>query len=405
MKKITILILFFTINLNAQWNSTYPNLSVNGEPFSMYFINENIGFLGGTLNSTTPALTKTIDGGNNWTWLTLPTNNYTQIKSIYFSDINNGFISTDNQNINFKTVDGGTNWSTVFCQTDYPGKLYFKDSLNGFFYSNQSFTNNFSYTNNGGSSWTPVTTFIGSIESISFPNPASNVGYLMNSSGDIYKTQNNGVNWTLISQGSATSFFTSLFFTSELTGYRLSTSIGLEKTTDGGITWSLINQVTGKNVIFTNGTKCYVTGFNNTANTNEIYEGTDSNSGILPLTLMTGTNIPIFNFDYINIIQFPSQDIGYALSTNKILYKLNTLLGTQETILINPQIFPNPTNGILNISAENIADKKCFLIDLSGRLIKETKILNNQIDLRELQNGMYILNIEGTKTDLKIIKE
>ncbi len=75
------------------------------------------------------------------------------------------------------------------------------------------------------------------------------------------------------------------------------------------------------------------------------------------------------------------------------------------------QIYPNPSTGIFTIQTENpITSAKITVADLNGRIVHETKsenLDNKTLDLSNLQNGIYILNVSNgaTKYSQKIIKQ
>jgi len=82
---------------------------------------------------------------------------------------------------------------------------------------------------------------------------------------------------------------------------------------------------------------------------------------------------------------------GPLLSTNK--FKRNEI-----------KIYPNPTDGIVNIKSENL--KKIKVFTLNGKIIKEYNP-KNQIDLSEISKGIYIIKLiseSGVLTDKIIIK-
>lgn len=68
---------------------------------------------------------------------------------------------------------------------------------------------------------------------------------------------------------------------------------------------------------------------------------------------------------------------------------------------------PNPTNDVLNIAnTSNIAVNAIQITDMNGRIVKEVKGMTNQINVNELNAGVYFLKIttdQGTGTT-KIIK-
>jgi hypothetical protein len=99
-----------------------------------------------------------------------------------------------------------------------------------------------------------------------------------------------------------------------------------------------------------------------------------------------------------------------------LMYSLLDLYVTIEDPLITSsskqkkksiQIFPNPTEGFLSIQTKNPSVANVF--DRSGRLVL-SKMLNltiQQIDLSELANGLYTVEIIGdNETQMsKIIKK
>ena len=93
-------------------------------------------------------------------------------------------------------------------------------------------------------------------------------------------------------------------------------------------------------------------------------------------------------------------------------YKVTaTTLSTDNFLVDNFSIYPNPTNGIVNIIGKNNAAINSIQItDVNGRIIKNLDmkdVQETQIDITDLTAGMYFLNIQ---TDLgsgasKIIKK
>ncbi len=65
----------------------------------------------------------------------------------------------------------------------------------------------------------------------------------------------------------------------------------------------------------------------------------------------------------------------------------------------NPIVYPNPTNGIINLSLDNI--EKVEIFDMLGRKVFTQSIVANQIDLSTLEKGNYIVVI---KQNNKLIK-
>lgn len=73
--------------------------------------------------------------------------------------------------------------------------------------------------------------------------------------------------------------------------------------------------------------------------------------------------------------------------------------------IVGVQVYPNPTSDVLNIkSPSKIVDVQVF--DLSGRKINVIRN-GNEVDIRELQSGNYIINVETAegKSSQKFIKK
>ena len=72
-------------------------------------------------------------------------------------------------------------------------------------------------------------------------------------------------------------------------------------------------------------------------------------------------------------------------------------------------IYPNPTNGLLNISESNYIINQINIYDMFGSLIKSEKNsnYNEKIDIQELPNAMYLIEVKTDKENriLKILKQ
>jgi len=84
------------------------------------------------------------------------------------------------------------------------------------------------------------------------------------------------------------------------------------------------------------------------------------------------------------------------------IYDPNTSIKQTEEKAIN--IYPNPTNGIINISPDNEI-KSISIFDIFGQKLYD-KYITREIDISDFQPGVYFLNIEtqGTVHRHKIIK-
>ena len=72
----------------------------------------------------------------------------------------------------------------------------------------------------------------------------------------------------------------------------------------------------------------------------------------------------------------------------------------QELKLSSVQVFPNPTDGLLNLSFSHSENQqgKLMVSDVFGRQILEQKIVsrnyNSQLDLSQQSSGIYFLSIQ-----------
>jgi hypothetical protein len=65
-------------------------------------------------------------------------------------------------------------------------------------------------------------------------------------------------------------------------------------------------------------------------------------------------------------------------------------------------IYPNPANNFLNIKGKNIESAQIFTI--TGQSITQVSVINNQIDISTLKQGIYLIKLNGVET-LRFIKE
>ena len=76
------------------------------------------------------------------------------------------------------------------------------------------------------------------------------------------------------------------------------------------------------------------------------------------------------------------------------VYSSGAALTTNNFIQGKSVIFPNPTDGMLNIENENL--EKIVLYDISGKIISEFAPVS-QIDLSTLTKGVYIIKLYSEK--------
>lgn len=88
--------------------------------------------------------------------------------------------------------------------------------------------------------------------------------------------------------------------------------------------------------------------------------------------------------------------------------KTGSALGTSD-IIRNTEtvgIYPNPTNGILNIKADSLIES-VSVINMVGQKLSNIQFSNNQINISSLSNGIYIVELKlknGQIFSKKVIK-
>lgn len=59
----------------------------------------------------------------------------------------------------------------------------------------------------------------------------------------------------------------------------------------------------------------------------------------------------------------------------------------------NLSVFPNPTSGKLNFIGEDVIGSRINIIDYSGKIYRKQKLNSQELDISNLPNGMYILEL------------
>jgi len=117
-----------------------------------------------------------------------------------------------------------------------------------------------------------------------------------------------------------------------------------------------------------------------------------STQSIIPFEF---TMIDPYNEAYMNNT-YPSEDGLYSII--KISKDVNNIENTEETI----SIFPNPSDGIFNISIEGVNGKiQIKVFDIHGndyrffKIVRNSSLTTQQLDLKELAAGVYFISFSG----------
>ena len=109
-----------------------------------------------------------------------------------------------------------------------------------------------------------------------------------------------------------------------------------------------------------------------------------------------------------NVANCNSNWPGRDLTSNYVSTQQECDNLSNETFTINNGIivYPNPTNGILNINSNNNIIKNIIIYDLLGKVVLEKSNNFEQLNISNLTNGLYLLKItrENEIFIMKIIK-
>ncbi len=211
--------------------------------FSIYFLDENIGFISGSYET----VLKTADGGLTWQEVFSGESNFdwSAYYDFTFIDPNTGIaVGVDGKII--RTTDGGENWTTVVSGVDFdlfavdyssPDKIFAIGDENEYFIVSYD----------GGETWYNYTIIpsisTGTLKDISFIN--NSTGFITVNQGTSSKvliTENGGNNWVPVWEANTMDYFPNKidFYNSTygvISCKRNGHKSGILKTTDGGSSW------------------------------------------------------------------------------------------------------------------------------------------------------------------------
>jgi hypothetical protein len=112
-----------------------------------------------------------------------------------------------------------------------------------------------------------------------------------------------------------------------------------------------------------------------------------SYGGTVPLRDLTGNEIEDFT--------------EYPVENNLLAGGELTTGSFEESQVMDVSVYPNPTNGIINISADNLTSEDCeiALYSMTGSLVTKKQLsvsfgsLEETLDMSHLSNGTYIIKL------------
>ncbi|MBE2217159.1 MAG: T9SS type A sorting domain-containing protein [Ignavibacteria bacterium] len=382
---LIITVLIFTVQSNSQgW--VQQNSGVTSTLYSVFFLDVNTGFITGDPDNGN-LLLKTTNGGINWVRRQVgpPPTSY-PLRSVFFINANTGFIcgGPTPLHVVYKTSNGGESWTTIyFNPTNYSMEaIFFVNSLTGIAVGSATGTPSYVFrSTNGGVNWSNQSTFGNRLYNLYFINQET--GYACGEPGIVIKTTNSGANWDQLVTGVSSSL-RSIYFIDSLTGWIAGTDSKVYKTTNGGNSWALnYNQgLCGLySVRFADENTGWVCGCEGAIN------GT-TNGGSSWLLQSFASTI------YLYSMSFPTSLTGWAVGAGGRILKTTTggITAFQQISNTIPfefslsQNYPNPFNPStkirFEISGSSVAQTFLSVYDMLGR---EISTLVNE----ELKPGMY----------------
>ena len=128
--------------------------------------------------------------------------------------------------------------------------------------------------------------------------------------------------------------------------------------------------------------------------------GTPAITGsIAPLDPLSSLNtLPADGEWILRVLDHNNEDGGTINSFSINLCRVESALSVVTNPIINSSVYPNPTKGIVNVAIPALTDTATIkLFDLQGRQIlsKETNEVYTSFGIENLQDGIYLVNIEN----------
>ena len=76
-----------------------------------------------------------------------------------------------------------------------------------------------------------------------------------------------------------------------------------------------------------------------------------------------------------------------------------TVTSIDEMSGINIKVYPNPSNGLITFNSSFKLNSKIKILNATGQIVHSVNITskNQQIDLRNLTNGLYFIKVRSDK--------
>jgi subtilisin-like proprotein convertase family protein len=128
--------------------------------------------------------------------------------------------------------------------------------------------------------------------------------------------------------------------------------------------------------------------------------GTPAITGnIAPIDPLSSLNtLPADGEWILRVLDHNNEDGGTINNFSINLCRVESALNVGTNPILNSSVYPNPTKGIVNVAIPALTETATIkLFDLQGRqiLTKETNQVNTSFGIENLQDGIYLVNIEN----------
>lgn len=393
---LLLLLLVSYSTLFSQWTVVYTSPS---KTFTqIHFTSSNIGYACG-YDGSTGFLLKTIDGGSSWTDVTLPGGMTFVDRMSFLNDTVGYLIKGGAPSRVIKTINGGISWIGHTLDSAFiVGGFAMYNQHEGFYMNNEG---RFRSLVADGSDFGYLTDTLLGASIIEFPD--SLTGFISMPTG-VLKTIDQGLNWNFVAGSFTNEIYGPAFsFTSNTNGFMstrnfLTNQGAIYRTSDGAATWNMALNFAASHLNTYNN---YCLAVDDTG-----HVAISTNDGLtwmmedLPATEMW---YPPYSCEI-----SPSKTLFIATgSEGKILKRTDPLTQPEWIAPYRFEIFPNPSANELTILTDFIYNR-IDITDLNGKIIMHENSATNRIQINQIPNGIYHLNLiqlNGTTLTTTFLKQ
>ena len=341
------------------------------------------------------------DSGKTWT---AQRSSFSQTP-FFIANNGQGLLVSFTNNKLLRSRDGGVSWTETTTSVSRIDQGAFIDAAT--FVGNDEQAGNFILSTDTLNTISTVAYPANNIERLQAVD--ANIWFALDNRRDLYRTTDGGSTWQLMNQNSAEVFqFEDSLNAWGVAGSNANLNLGVVRTSDGGTTWTRV--ITGSN--FDNAR------FNYIAKSGDVIIASAISfwrSGLLISTdnglswTVQHDVLPYGEATAIEINQYGTwiyNDLVDFVIENRTITSTTSSVGLSEakTKPIQFELFPNPTQGRLNIKLEKAAvGEQLRIFNLTGKLMLESTIKKDQLSLNlDLPTGLYLVSINQTMKKLVV---